>query len=108
MAMHAMIYGTQQKPEFEAVQAGLTGAFFRRGDPVELAEAVRTWLSMNGDRRAVATRCRERVLQCHTPENQRELIDGAVDGIPAGEIVSQARLRAQRSRVGDATAPLTL
>jgi len=47
---------------------------------------------MNGDRRAVETRCRERVLQCHMPENQRELIDSAVDGIPASEIVSQARL----------------
>lgn len=116
-AMHALVYGTpvithddfdQQKPEFEVIQAGLTGAFFRCGDPVDLAETVRTWLSMNGDRRAVATRCRERVLQCYTPDNQRELIDSAVDGIPASTIVSQARPRAEQSTVGDATAPLAL
>jgi glycosyltransferase involved in cell wall biosynthesis len=116
-AMHALIYGTpvithddfdQQKPEFEAIEAGLTGVFFRRGDPVDLAETVRTWLSMNGDRRAVATRCRERVLQCYTPNNQRERIDSAVDGVPAGTIVSQARPRSQQSTVADATAPLAL
>lgn len=116
-AMHALIYGTpvithddfdQQKPEFEVIQAGLTGAFFRRGDPVDLAETVRTWLSMNGDRRAVATRCRERVLQYYTPDNQRELIDSAVDGIPASAIVSRARPRTQQSTVGDATAPFAL
>ena len=116
-AMHALIYGTpvithddfdQQKPEFEAIQAGLTGAFFRRGDPVDLAETVRTWLSINGDRQAVAARCRERVLQYYTPDNQRELIDSAVDGIPASAMVSQARPRAQQSTVGDATAPLAL
>jgi glycosyltransferase involved in cell wall biosynthesis len=114
-AMHALIYGTpvithndfdQQKPEFEAIQAGRTGAFFRRSDPVDLAETVRTWLSINGDRRAVATRCRERMLQYYTPGNQRELIDSAVDGIPASKIASEARPRTQQ--VGDATAPLAL
>ena len=116
-AMHALIYGTpvithddfdQQKPEFEAIQAGLTGAFFRRGDPVDLAETVRSWLSMNGDRQAVATRCRERVLQYYTPDNQRELIDSAVDGIPASTIVPRARPLTRQCSVGDATAPLAL
>jgi hypothetical protein len=63
---------------------------------------------MNGDRRAVATRCRERVLQYYTPDNQRDLIDSAVDGVPAGTIVSQARPRTRQSTVGDATAPLAL
>jgi hypothetical protein len=63
---------------------------------------------MNGDRRAVATRCRERVLQYYTPDNQRELIDSAVDGVPASTIVSQARPRAQQSAVADATVPLAL
>lgn len=117
-AMHALIYGTpvithddfdQQKPEFEAIQAGLTGAFFRRGDPGDLAETIWTWLSMNDDRRVVATRCRGRVLQYYTPDNQRELIDSAVDGIPASAIVSQARLHTPQGTVGDATAaPLAL
>jgi glycosyltransferase involved in cell wall biosynthesis len=117
MAMHALIYGTpvithddfdQQKPEFEAIQAGRTGAFFRCGDPAHLAETVRTWLSMNCDRQDVATRCRERMLQYYTPGNQRELIDSAVDGIPASTIVSQARPRTQQSTVGDTPAPLAL
>jgi hypothetical protein len=63
---------------------------------------------MNGDRRAVATRCRERVLQYYTPDNQRQVIDSTVDGIPASSIVSQARPRTQRSMGGDATAPLAL
>jgi glycosyltransferase involved in cell wall biosynthesis len=116
-AMHALIYGTpvithddfdQQKPEFEAIEAGRTGAFFRRGDPLDLAETVRTWLSMNGDRRAVALRCRERVLQYYTPDNQRDLIDRAVDGVPAGTIILPASPRTQQSPVGDATAPFAL
>ena len=115
-AMHALAYGTpvithddfdQQKPEFEAIQAGLTGAFFRRGDPVDLAETVRTWLSVNDDRAAVATRCRERIWQHYTPENQRELIDSAVDGIPASMVASQATPCPHPSGVGDATAPST-
>jgi hypothetical protein len=115
--MHALIYGTpvithddfdQQKPEFEAIQAGITGAFFRRGDAGDLAGAIRTWLSMHGDRRAVATRCRERVLQYYTPDNQREIIDSAVDGVPANQIISHAIPPAQRGVAQDATASLAL
>jgi glycosyltransferase involved in cell wall biosynthesis len=111
-AMHALIYGTpvithddfdRQKPEFEAIQAGITGAFFRSGDADHLAETVRTWLSANRDRSAVALRCRERLLRSYTPENQREIIDKAVAGVPASAIATHA-MSTQHGTVRDAAA----
>jgi glycosyltransferase involved in cell wall biosynthesis len=115
-AMHALIYGTpvithddfdHQKPEFEAIQPGITGAFFRRGDPSDLAQTIREWLAANRDRKAVATRCRQRLLSCYTAENQREIIDKAVDGIPANRILSRD-IGIQDGRVTDAAAPMAL
>jgi glycosyltransferase involved in cell wall biosynthesis len=114
-AMHALIYGTpvithddfdRQKPEFEVIQPGITGDFFRRGDPADLARTIEAWLFANKDRRSVANRCRERLLSCYTAENQREIIDNAVDGIPARSAVSRVTVAAQAGEARDAAAAL--
>lgn len=52
-AMHSMVFGTPvithdnfayQMPEFEAVQKGETGDFFRYGDVVSLADTIKNWI----------------------------------------------------------------
>jgi glycosyltransferase involved in cell wall biosynthesis len=114
-AMHALIYGTpvithgdfdHQKPEFEVIQPGITGAFFQRGDAAELAETIRAWLATNRDRRSVADRCRERLLSCYTADNQREIIDNAVDGVPATATVLRVAASPQQGKARDAAAAL--
>ena len=114
-AMHALIYGTpvithddldHQKPEFEAIQPGITGDFFRRGDPADLANTIRGWLSTHCDRKSAAARCRDRLLSCYTAENQREIIDNAVNGVPADRIVARATTTARHGKTRDAAAAL--
>jgi glycosyltransferase involved in cell wall biosynthesis len=91
-AMHALIYGTpvithddfdEQKPEFEVIQPGATGAFFRRGDADDLAATIQDWLASGRDRATQQALCRELLLRTYTPSKQREIIDSAVDGVPA-------------------------
>ena len=91
--MHALVYGTpvithddlnNQKPEFEAIQPGVTGALFRRGDVESLTATIETWFSVDRDRARQRTMCRDTLLRFYTPTNQREIIDRAVDGVPAG------------------------
>lgn len=93
--MHALVYGTpvithddldNQKPEFEAIQQGVTGALFRRGDVESLTAVIETWLSADRDRARQRTLCRDALLRCYTPANQREIIDRAVDGVPASRM----------------------
>jgi glycosyltransferase involved in cell wall biosynthesis len=90
--MHALVYGTpvithddldNQKPEFEAIQPGVTGALFRRGDVESLVTTIEAWLSVDRDRARERVMCRESLLRFYTPMNQREIIDRAVDAVPA-------------------------
>jgi glycosyltransferase involved in cell wall biosynthesis len=91
-SMHALIYGTPvithdqpdwQKPEYEAIKAGITGAFFHRGNAQDLARTIETWLATNHDRTVLRNVCRESLLRHYTPENQRIIIEQAVDALPA-------------------------
>jgi glycosyltransferase involved in cell wall biosynthesis len=116
-AMHALVYGTpvithddlnEQKPEFEVIQSGVTGAFFRRGDAADLAATIGKWLASGRDRDAQRTLCQEFLLQSYTPENQRELIDNAVDGVPANVQRRPAQLAVSGGAIRDAADPLGL
>ena len=116
-AMHALIYGTpvithddlnEQKPEFEVIQAGVTGAFFRRGDADDLARTISKWLASGRDREAQRTVCREFLLWSYTPENQREIIESAVDGVPAIVRRRPEELAADGGPIRDAADPLGL
>jgi glycosyltransferase involved in cell wall biosynthesis len=93
-AMHAMVYGTPvithnepawQGPEFEAVVAGKTGDFFRRGDAEDLAETIQSWLSYSAQvgRRQVRDDCVEIIAKYYNPDFQARIINEAVKGTPA-------------------------
>jgi glycosyltransferase involved in cell wall biosynthesis len=65
-AMHAMFYGTpvithgnfsNQGPEFEAIQPGLTGDFFDENSAFDLADTIERWVDMHLARRQVNEAC---------------------------------------------------
>ena len=93
--MHALGYGVpvithddpfEQAPESEAIQAGVTGDLFRRGDVHDLARAMRPWLASPRPPRHVAEACRGIVARFYTPWFQRAAIDRAVLGREADDI----------------------
>ncbi|SDJ05327.1 glycosyltransferase [Salipiger marinus] len=87
LAMHALAYGTpvithddldRQMPEVEAIDAGVTGAFFKRGDVADLARHMGEFLGGNTKeaRRAAAI---ARIEAGYTPEAQVVYITAALD-----------------------------
>lgn len=66
-ALHSMMFGTPvlthddfawQMPEFETIQSGLTGNFFKRNDVDSLADSISMWFKENAhDRNLVRERC---------------------------------------------------
>jgi 1,2-diacylglycerol 3-alpha-glucosyltransferase len=93
-AMHSLAYGTPvithddyeaQGPEWEAIVAGRTGDFFRRGDVKDLARAIRTWTQLPPDaaRRAACYRLIDRF---YNPSFQRRAIDRAVSCASADDL----------------------
>lgn len=61
-AVHTMMFGTPvithnsfewQMPEFEAIQKGVTGAFYERDNVQSLMYVIKLWFSENGDKRDV-------------------------------------------------------
>lgn len=86
-AMHVMVYGTpvithgdasQQMPEFEAVEPGVSGLFFESNNTCSLADSIRTWLIEHEDREQVRADCRGIILSKYNPQVQRRLIDAAI------------------------------
>lgn len=94
--MHAMVFGLPvisndcfegQGPEFEAIVPGVTGDFFKDGDAESLADKLLLWLSGNGEndtRRRVAE---DRITTFYHPRTQRAIIDRAIGGAPANDLV---------------------
>ncbi len=89
-AMHALAFGTPivthgdldaQMPEVEAVQAGVSGEFFKFGDIEGLAQAISRVLNMDGTIENRRAACRSVILKKYTPTMQRQLIDEAVDAL---------------------------
>lgn len=87
-AIHSLSYGTpafthsdldRQMPEVEAITPGKTGAFFRHGDAQDLADALQRWFDANPDRAAVRQACHATIAQKWNPDNQRKLIEDALD-----------------------------
>lgn len=87
LAIHALAYGApvithddldRQMPEVEAIEVGLTGAFFRYGDIVDLARQMARFLedNMKQARRVAAI---ARIEEGYTPEVQVARITAALD-----------------------------
>ena len=86
-AIHSLMYGTPaithgdfdaQMPEVEAIQPGLTGAFFQRGDAGSLANTIEAWLRAAPPRRQVRAAARARVRARWSPEVQATILERAV------------------------------
>lgn len=83
-AIHAMMFGTPvishndfqwQMPEFEAIIAWKTGAFFKRNDKTSLVSVIENWFSINGDNReAVRKECYREIDNQWNPYYQIEVL----------------------------------
>ncbi|MGK6312901.1 glycosyltransferase [Neorhizobium sp. DT-125] len=90
--IHSLTYGTPaithgdmdfQMPEAEAIIPNVTGAFFERGNYLDLADKIQEWLSRSTDRNLVRDACMAEIKEHWTPQNQRRLIDQAVSQLYA-------------------------
>lgn len=82
-AMHAMTFGcpvvsndnfSTQMPEFEAIEDGKTGTFFKENDTESLAEAIKRWLSGVTNREVVRKACYKVIDEKYNPHKQVETL----------------------------------
>lgn len=78
-AIHSLSFGTPvithdepmfQMPEFESIEEGITGSFFKRGDSESLVQCVENWLNSNDDRELTRQNCYARVDGYYNPKFQ--------------------------------------
>lgn len=83
-AMHVLMFGCpaitnddfdQQMPEFEAIQEGKSGTFFKAGDSRSLADCISQWFSEHvDDREKVRRDCYEVIDTKWNPHNQMKIL----------------------------------
>lgn len=83
-AIHCMMFGTpcithnefqHQGPEFEAINDGETGSFFKAGDTEELANSIGQWFNVNANRRErVRQACYNEIDTQWNPQFQIEVL----------------------------------
>lgn len=82
-AMHAMTFGcpvlsndnfTTQMPEFEAIEDGTTGTFFKENDIESIAEAIERWFSIGNNRQTVREACYHVIDTKYNPHVQLETL----------------------------------
>lgn len=82
-AMHTMSFGCpvishnnffMQMPEFEAIEDGKTGTFFRENDIESLSEAINRWLASVVDREDVRKACYKVIDEKYNPHIQLETL----------------------------------
>lgn len=78
-AMHSMAFGTpvishqnfpMQMPEFEAIEDGVTGAFFEEDNIESLANTIKVWLSANKKREDIRNACYKVIDERYNPYRQ--------------------------------------
>ncbi len=81
--IHALSYGLpvitndnfeQQMPEFEAIEQGRTGDFFKEDDVCSLADKIESWLKNNNDRELVRQQCYQVIDEKYNPNYQVNLV----------------------------------
>ena len=90
-AMHVLMFGcpaitnddfSHQMPEFEAIQEGKTGVFFKAGDSSSLAETIRSWFSIHSeDRESVREACYKEIDTGWNPHNQILIIKDTIKSV---------------------------
>ena len=92
--MHSLIYGTpvitnddpdEQGPEWEAIVPGVNGQFFKKGDPIDLAGAIRMWVKNDQPDENIRSQCIASINK-YTPSYQVQVINAAVEGRSADRI----------------------
>ena len=87
-AMHAMTFGCPvishdnfplQMPEFEAIESGKTGAFFKENDMDSLVNAIKNWMANCVDREVVRKACFQVIDEKYNPHVQIETIRTAIN-----------------------------
>lgn len=85
-AMHSLVFGTPvisndnfpyQMPEFEAIEEGLTGSFFKDGDILDLANKLNLWIERK-DREVVRQNCYKRIDSFFNPNYQFKIIKNVI------------------------------
>lgn len=86
-AMHAMTFGTPvishnnfplQMPEFEAIEDGKTGTYFKENDINSLAEAIERWLNLKINRETVRQNCYEIIDKKYNPHIQIKVLKSLI------------------------------
>ena len=87
-AIHVLMFGCpaitnddfdHQMPEFEAIQGGKTGAFFKAGDSLSLADSISKWFMIHRyDREEVRKACYNEIDTKWNPRNQIRIIKKAL------------------------------
>ncbi len=75
-----------QGPEWEAIQPGATGDFFRHNDVSGLAQVVRKWTSTPEVDPLIRSQCHQVLARFYNPSFQRSVIDRAVRGEAADDL----------------------
>lgn len=87
--LQSLAYGTpvltgddpeSEMPEWEAIQPGLTGGFYREGNVGSLADAIERWLSANPDRESVGHLCKASIDSRFNARHQAGVIERALRG----------------------------
>lgn len=82
LAVHSLTFGcpvithgdfSQQMPEFEAIQAGITGDFFAKGDAQNLAVTIQNFLQ-NHAKTTTADNCRKIIAEKYNPNYQLQVL----------------------------------
>jgi len=82
-AIHSLMFGcptithddfVSQGPEFEAIQQGVTGDFFKKNDIESLADVISRWFATNHDREKVRKACYKEIDTNWNPNNQIRII----------------------------------
>jgi len=82
-AIHSLMFGCPvithddfsfQGPEFEAIQKGVTGDFFKKNDIKSLSITITNWFASNHDREDVRKACYKEIDTKWNPNNQMRII----------------------------------
>jgi glycosyltransferase involved in cell wall biosynthesis len=86
--MIASDYAGEQGPEWGSIVPGVNGDLFKYNDPESLASKIRDWTWPNADiPQKVADACREVVEKRYNPRAQRLVIEAALRGEPANDLM---------------------
>lgn len=88
-AMHALVYGVPvithsdfefQMPEFESIQDGITGSFFKKDDVFDLVNKLRYWITMsNSQYNKNSILCSKIIDEKYNPIVQKEIFENILN-----------------------------